>query len=703
MPHSTNTESFDLGVLAKFVYELNITRRQILIYPPHHPLIDQALDNAMRYLNQVLEFNPILELGIAEDKLLLGNGVLDQNNPVFKDFAKSLFAHQIATLRFSWGVTSEQLNRFCQVLASDRNELAQRGGAATVLAENDVINIVLTHVDYGAFSSQELSDDTTLSQQVVQKNQSTLWQRFITGMTEGTLSHDGQGHYAAIDPNWLATVLNERGDEENEQLWKQNYDTTISSFIEELAKEEHPDPQELQQLNSLINSLSKPLRRQFLTSAFRTPTISSQLTTELAAQLSRNELLDMLQQVTHNNQCLPTNVMAILNSLSHDGQPSSVVSGQSALEQHDIQQRMQGVLSQDTAANYVPAAYQQLMERIIKAPPPSTATPHHAQLLSDLEATTIEKKNLDIMFMLLQLTETPPYDAIRNNLTELCDLAIDTGDIQLLCHCHKTLHELNHCADSHQEFCLNLLSHFEQPTFIDQLLTALTVWGKSSYPLVQELLQRIGEPTIPRLLDRLATESTAALRRYYMQILSTFGALCIVPIIERLDDHRWYYVRNLLIILQKIDQPLNLDSLSPLEHHPHPRVWQELMNLYRQKAPHHAEHHLIDQLLNIEANHHGTAIQLSGKHVSTATIGALIELLNSQPLNRDTIEHKIAIIQALAQTCNPEARQELESLRYSNILRHPLLHKRIHNVATQALALFSSPQKFPPPHREEMP
>ena len=350
---------------------------------------------------------------------------------------------------------------------------------------------------------------------------------------------------------------------------------------------------------------------------------------------------------------------------------------------------MQKLLSQDSSNNYVPQAYQELMERIIKSPPPSSDTPYSAKLESDLDAASIEQKNLDIIFMLLQLVTDPPYDAFHSNLTELWDIALETGDFQLLCRCHQQLNELCNTAPHHGVFCHQLLDSFDQPLFIDKLLNALTIWGKPSYDQVQDLLQRIGEPAIPVLLKRLAGESSPALRRYYIQVLSNFGSLCVQAVVEQLDDHRWYYVRNLLIILQHINPSIMLDSLMPLEKHCHPRVWQELVSLYLQIAPSHAEQTLLTELADSNALHHHTAIQLAGKNPSPAAMTALIQLLHSQPLSRETIEHKIAVIHALANSASPQALAELESLRHSsNLIRHPLLHKRLRSVVLDALSLF---------------
>ena len=80
----------DTRLLSEAVIELNISRKNVGIYPPGHIQITRSIDRAYEILQRLFEIRPEMTLGVAKDTLLVGQDYLDQRNPVFRDFALSL-------------------------------------------------------------------------------------------------------------------------------------------------------------------------------------------------------------------------------------------------------------------------------------------------------------------------------------------------------------------------------------------------------------------------------------------------------------------------------------------------------------------------------------------------------------------------------------------------------------------------------------
>jgi hypothetical protein len=91
----------DLKLLSKLIYELNIARHHTITYPAGHPVIGQSVRQALSYLGQLQPENGLLSLGISKDKLVIGQTILDEKNPVFREFASHFFDHGIAAATFS--------------------------------------------------------------------------------------------------------------------------------------------------------------------------------------------------------------------------------------------------------------------------------------------------------------------------------------------------------------------------------------------------------------------------------------------------------------------------------------------------------------------------------------------------------------------------------------------------------------------------
>jgi hypothetical protein len=65
-PASDNNQDLDIKLLSDFIYEMNITRRYALSYPPDHPIITNAAGKVIHQLVTLLESQPDETLGIAQ-------------------------------------------------------------------------------------------------------------------------------------------------------------------------------------------------------------------------------------------------------------------------------------------------------------------------------------------------------------------------------------------------------------------------------------------------------------------------------------------------------------------------------------------------------------------------------------------------------------------------------------------------------------
>src|SRR3972149_903886 len=98
-PHPAEREiPLDTRLLSDAVIELNISRKNVGIYPPGHLQIVKSIDRAYEVLLRMFEVRPEMTLGVAKDTLLVGQDYLDQKNPVYRDFALSLNQQEIAAV-----------------------------------------------------------------------------------------------------------------------------------------------------------------------------------------------------------------------------------------------------------------------------------------------------------------------------------------------------------------------------------------------------------------------------------------------------------------------------------------------------------------------------------------------------------------------------------------------------------------------------
>jgi hypothetical protein len=92
---------------------------------------------------------------------------------------------------------------------------------------------------------------------------------------------------------------------------------------------------------------------------------------------------------------------------------------------------------------------------------------------------------------------------------------------------------------------------------------------------IQDLLVRFGATAAQPLLDRLLLEPEAVKRRPLIRLLTTLGPAIVPEIISRLSHPKWYFVRNLCVILGDIGDRRAVEDLLQATSHTDHRVKRE--------------------------------------------------------------------------------------------------------------------------------
>lgn len=154
----------DTRLLSEAVIELNISRKNVGIYPPGHIQIIKSIDRAFAILQKLFEIRDQMTLGVAKDTLLVGNDYLDEKNLVYRDFALSMNQQGIAAVTFIRGLDKEELVRFHRILTTKTDEIRSVGGIEKVMSDANIPHIKIVTVDYGSFhltEEQEISSTST--------------------------------------------------------------------------------------------------------------------------------------------------------------------------------------------------------------------------------------------------------------------------------------------------------------------------------------------------------------------------------------------------------------------------------------------------------------------------------------------------------------------------------------------------------------
>jgi HEAT repeat protein len=140
------------------------------------------------------------------------------------------------------------------------------------------------------------------------------------------------------------------------------------------------------------------------------------------------------------------------------------------------------------------------------------------------------------------------------------------------------------------------------------------------------------------------------------------------PAIKRLQDNRWYFLRNLITILRKLDDPSILKSLHHLTENPHPRVRQELIQTLIKYNDPVADRLLLEEMDSQDSGRCLRALMMAGKSRSEEVFQRLLGILRRKWLTKSNFEMKKAAVQTLAERGDPSVLPILQSILRSHSL-----------------------------------
>lgn len=701
----------DLKLLTKLIYELNIARHHTVTYPAGHPVIIQAIDRALLYLRQLQPEGGALALGIVKHKLTIGRNVLQEQNPVFREFASHYFSHGVALIALQQHLDASQLRSFLEITGQKMEDVHARGGLLHLIREAGIEAIRIELIDYSAFGISDQISDNPLSQAANQKKEIAIWERFVQNLLAGNRldAHALPSFDQGAAPQAVAAHLNDNLPAEADDS-HQGYDRAITEFLRELDREQMADLSDslaISRLKGLASQLNPNLRAQLLNSTFRALAPREKMAERVLAQFPGAVLMEALETLNARQATIPPIIFTLLDRLTQSqagdrpGSEPTAAATTADTTPLEPEQLLGPLLETDRSESFIPAEYGDTLQQIeAPAGPSSAATGEAAFWKSSFFEQHLESKVSDIVFELAGsgCDEGKP-ETLKTTLRDSCRLLLDTGDFAALGDIYSRLQPPVHRSTRQQPLWFReLLAELETPQHIGHILDALQVWGKTAFAEVAQLLGRIGRPAVGPLLDRLATETNRALRQFYMNCLVAQGASITEEVVARLQDDRWYYLRNLVIILRRLENPSLVKALDPLWHHPHERVRQEVLKtalIFR--APK-GSAYLLEEMTQSDSQRRLAAAQMARYSDDPRIKTQLLAFFASRDLSMAGLNLKIAALNSLAEQSASELLPHLARQFRAFSLWHPrrqmLLRRRIlrslrHFPQRQAAALLA--------------
>jgi len=676
----------DTKILSQVVFALNIARRQVATYPADHPAVAPALGRFLNTLCDLLEFQDELTIGVARNTLLVGPGLLDRKNAVYRDLAEKLFSAEIAAVSFHRDLTADELQVFLAALALQPEDLRRSGGFQHALAAAGVTHLEVRTIDYGAFVPAEVETLTETDAEAERDQGDLIWLHLIDGLLAGDLvTGDAPASSPArIAPERLAELVNQRDNRQGSDTGE-DYDRTITSYLQQLDREELDKRARMDsfaKLAEFIQRLDPSIRRQFLNSTFRSLGDREDLANQVLGAISGDMLLEFLNDVDDPRLSVPPVIVNLIGKLAEHQGPDPEkrrVTPRQGYSEGDLRQRIRTLFREDRSVQFLSSDYQAFLQSALNTPPALELDPQLAgELMETMQGHQLETRFCSII---LELVDADPLcddaDVLQLNLVELIRYFLETGDFPALRATHR---RLKRHFDESEPFSVPLareaLAAYAEPDFVAEVIRGFSDWERSKHEQIRALVSDVGAPFVDPLLDHLAEEGNMYLRQYYLLCLQDLGPAIRDSVVRRLRDDRWYVVRNLVILLRHLNDRSVLPSIGHLFNHSQPQVQREVLQTLLHYEEPRAVRYLLKELAENDLRRRLNAVLLAARCHDREVIHRLLSLLEEGVAER-TFDLQRTVIRTLGTIADPVALPRLEDLLERKSLLHPVLQRRL--------------------------
>ena len=641
-------------LLTRFLHELNVSRRQLSLYPPDHPQVMTSSDRILEILTDLFHANQIITLGIAPDALYFEQLWLDTEESTHREFANFFSKLGIASISFRQGLSGAELIRFNLLFTASQRKKKSFEDFERLFEQNQIEHIAVIAIDYDAFQ---------VNQDSAREDPETgeLWEKFLHGLHSGLLDFGTLDSRLSLGV--IADIFNQKltgNKNEREQSSR-----SVNLFIENsifMDSAPQATSENSKKLAMLLEELSPDAQREFISNTFRALEKHQDKAPGLLRKIPPHLLQNTIVGKDHQSLNLSSRLYGLINNLAaSQDQPAQrqIKTATAPLSQPVVRARLAVLFSEEQQEHYLPDSYQTALHDILgDNVVGAISETEKEKLKSQIEIQAAETNCAAIIFELLQdQQKNSEYEqSLEQNLLDLSRFFLDIGDFITLrkIFSHWSYYLSNYHSDA-SILGEKVLSNHTQPTFMAEVLDGVDLWGEEKHQEIADYIITVGEPYCESVIRRLGLAQEWLEQQFWMEILEKIGHDAQQIIIASLDDERWALVRNLLIVLGKNIGPYNLKAIHKQLGHPHPKVRLEAVRNLLSCNPATANRQLLKELNDPDPEAQLAAVQVADLSRDPKVLAILHKQLGSTVDNNVELELKIEIVRTLTRIGNQES------------------------------------------------
>lgn len=606
----------DNAKLNTFINDIAISKKAFLSYPLEHPVISNMFNRLKNDIDSILLVDDFFVLGINKDKILFMIGESKEefsiNTNSLLYFSQTCIELGISIIKIFKNIDNKTISSLLEFFTFKRENVFANGGPEQVWSSFKTDKILIQGIDYDKLITSEKNNDIeSIFNHILNNNMDSY----------GIIENNSE-----LSPEKLASILNknfEKGIDTQKlccdiaQTWSSESDFFNDSVV------------------AFISALNPKLRILILDESFSL--MSLEETKATLKTISNKKAYNFFSEISQEGERIPEKLKDILDKIE------TIHKNEIKLEEEE-KENFKNLFKEHTYEISNPESYQKDLEEI-KNNLVNTTIKIEQTILDKFSTPYIDKICENIYIELAsEHIRVEDIDFVVNNLKEIIRNYLVLGKYEEIFDIYFKLRKQNNLL-----LQAGIYSIFIERDFVDEVLSGLVTWGKPNFDNIKKMIELIKEFSIEPMLDNLVTEETMSIRRFYIDRLVEYGVGVLPYIYERLNDNRWYFVRNLVVILRNFKNEETKRQLRTLLGHENNKVKYEVIQNLVIFEDAIAEKQLLRDLHSEEKDIVLNAINIIGYGKSKNLENGLIKLLDNKSYNETDIEIKKHIVFSLIQ------------------------------------------------------
>ncbi|MFN0097176.1 MAG: hypothetical protein ACKVS7_00770 [Gemmatimonadaceae bacterium] len=512
--------------LADFLIEFSIGLHKNAIYPPGHPLLQGTSAELSRRLDALLKERSTLSLGVARHQLIIEGVATEESNPVLRELAARLHKHHLGAVKFSQGVSEEEIVHMLSTVSVDSGRMPRPLGleGPEVLAQWAHIRLFpmtfaqLQLIEENPSPTEEQSDDQIRATGAGNRS-AQLWiglaRAALVNQLGGKVSEDDA---ESVDPKLVAQAIEETKRDTA-------YDQVVVGYLLQIAEEIKTKGGKEQaalkkRVSQLMGSLSPEARKRILEMGgdFRQ---RKKFVADAAQGMTAEAVIDLVKAAAETSgQTISHSMVRMLNKMAvHTDSASVEVRTQADGALRDqVQQLIAGWELEDPN----PDGYRLALEKLAR----NTTRFTNIDNLYPIEPERLIEMGIEI-------------ETLGDQMWRSADALAAKGEVLTVIGMVETAK-----APWIREV---MWRHIATPARLREMLTT------DPFPAaaLQKIVPKMGVGAVEPLLDAMDESTDDRANERYLELLTAVGPEAGPVILDRLPGLRWSLVRPLLALLGK--------------------------------------------------------------------------------------------------------------------------------------------------------